>query len=94
MRPEDGVARSLRGDAYDRIPKQVFAVVAFNLADCASDEGVGNGGELRRFVEELDAMLGNAILEKSQVTRARKAVLRLMQAEAGNDELRNEGAAR
>ncbi len=46
----DGVVREICAPAYDAIPKSVFAVVAWYLADCASDEGVGNGGEVRRFV--------------------------------------------
>ena len=78
MNHGDEPARALWGEAYERIPKSVFAVVAYYLCDCASDEGVGQGGELRRFVEELEAMESNGILEKVQVRLARNAVERLM----------------
>lgn len=69
----DRVARDLWGLAYDAIPKSVFAVVAWHLADCASDEGVGNDGEVRRFVEELEAMRSNGTLDERQVKRALRA---------------------
>jgi hypothetical protein len=52
----------------------VFAVVSWYLSDCASDEGVGRGGEVRRFVEELEAMKSNAILGEQQVNRALRAL--------------------
>ena len=73
----DGVAREIWGSAYDAIPKSVFAVLAWYLAppaDCASDEGVGNDGELRRFAEELEAMHSNGILGERQVKRAQRAL--------------------
>lgn len=76
---DDGVAREIWGSAYDAIPKSVFAVVAWYLADCASDEGVGNDGELRRFAEELEAMHSNGILGERQVKRAQRALAGLDQ---------------
>jgi hypothetical protein len=79
----DHAARALWGRAYDELPKSVFAVVAWYLADCASDEGVGHGGEVRRFIEELDAMKSNGILDAVQVDRALAALAR---------EARREGA--
>lgn len=89
----DEVARGLWGGAYAATPKGVFAVVAFYLCDCASDEGVGQGGELRRFVEELDALQVSGILLKDQVRRARRAVERLMQRDGGGAR-HNEGEPR
>ena len=78
---DDSIARDLWGQAYDAIPKSVFAVVAWYLADCASDEGVGNGGELRRFIEELEAMGSNGILDERQVKKALRSVARPEQGE-------------
>ena len=78
---DDRVARNLWGAAYDAIPKSVFAVVSWYLADCASDEGVGNEGEVRRFVEELEAMRSNGILDERQVKRALSAAAGLAQQE-------------
>lgn len=71
---EDQAARELWGDAYGAIPKSVFAVAAWYLSDCASDEGVGNGGELRRFREELEALKASGILPEPQVKRAMRAL--------------------
>ena len=92
MTQADEVARSLWGGAYESIPKAVFAVVAYHLSDCASDEGVGQGGELRRFSEELDAMQSNGILDKGHVRRARNAVKRLMRC-AEPDEANDDGGS-
>lgn len=71
---KDQVARSLWGRAYDEIPKSVFAVVAFYLADVASTEGVGNGGEVERFRQELEALLKNQIIDEAQARNALKAL--------------------
>lgn len=89
----DEVARQLWGEAYGATSKAVYAVVAYYLADCASDEGVGQGGELRRFVEELDALQASGILQKVQVRRARRAVEQLMRLD-GSDASPNEGDSR
>jgi hypothetical protein len=70
----DSVAREIRGSAYDAIPKSVFGVVVWYLADCASDGGVDNDGELQRFAEELEAMHSNGILGERQVKRAQRAL--------------------
>ena len=71
---DDSVARQLWGDAYEKIPKSLFAVVAWYVCDVASNEGAGNGGELRRFLEELDAMETNQIVSAAQIKRARTAI--------------------
>lgn len=72
----DATARSIWGAAtYEAIPKSVFAVVAWYLADCASNAGVGNGGEINRFLEELDAMQANGILDEKQIAKVKAAIL-------------------
>jgi hypothetical protein len=64
----DWQAKRLWGeDAYRAIPKSVFAVAAWHLSDCASEEGVGQDGEVRRFIEELEALKSSDILLASQV---------------------------
>ena len=65
----DSIARHLYGEAYDRIPKSVFAVMAWYLADACSDDGVGNDGELARLQDELKALRGQ-VLDERQADRA------------------------
>lgn len=69
----DSTARHLYGEAYDKIPKSVFAVMAWYLADACSDEGVGNNGELARLEEELKALRGQ-VLDERQANRALAAI--------------------
>lgn len=72
-------ARSLWGAAFDAIPKSVFAIAAWYLADCASDEGFGQGGEVQRFREELEALNGSGILSEQATQKAIRALERLAQ---------------
>jgi hypothetical protein len=69
----DNAAINLWGEAYARIPKSVFAIVAWYLADICNDVGAGNGQAVARFIEELDALRSNGILNLDQVRRARAA---------------------
>lgn len=69
----DDIARNLYGPAYDKIPKSVFAVMAWYLADACSDAGVGNDGELLRLQDELKALRGQ-ILDVRQANRALAAL--------------------
>jgi hypothetical protein len=55
-------------------PRACSRLWPWYLSDCGSDEGVGHGGEVRRFVEELEAMKSNAILGEQQVNRALRAL--------------------
>lgn len=63
----DAAAREHWGVAYDQIPKSVFAVLAWRLADRlgAYPEGI--------CIEELRA-LGNQIIDLKQADRAIKAI--------------------
>ena len=74
---DDQEARALWGAAFNAIPKSAFALAAWYLADCASDEGVGQGGEVRRFREELDALRGSGILSEGATHKAMHALERL-----------------
>lgn len=73
MGKQDRAARELFGPAYDGIPKSVFAVAAYYLADACSDEGVGQGAALKRLREEIDALDGQ-IIDPVQAKRARAAL--------------------
>lgn len=70
---DDHAARMLLGPAYDRIPKSVFAVAAYYLADACSDEGVGNDGAIKRLRKEFEA-LGGQVIEAAQAKRALAAL--------------------
>src|SRR5690606_3637901 len=52
----DGHARAAWGSAYDAIPKSVFALAAWHLANVASDSADSDGAAERRFVEEVAAL--------------------------------------
>lgn len=68
----DFAARVRWGEVYDKTPKSVFAVVAWHLANIASDEPDAPGAAEARFVEELRALMDNYLLPAEQA----KAVLR------------------
>lgn len=70
---DDHAARMLFGPAYERIPKSVFAVAAYYLADACSEEGVGNDGAIKRLREEFEA-LGGQVIDPAQAKRARAAL--------------------
>lgn len=72
----DRAARELLGDAYDRIPKSVFAVAAYYLADACSDAGVGNDDAINRLRQEFEA-LGGQIIDPVQAKRAIAALDKL-----------------
>lgn len=74
---DDRVARAFFGEAYDGIPKSVFAVAAYYLADACSDEGVEQGAALKRFREEVDA-LGGLIIGPAQAKRSLAALRKLV----------------
>lgn len=72
----DYEAVALWGPAYADIPKSVFAVVAWYLADISSEAGADNGQAQARFIEELKALRGNGILPAEQVARALSSLAR------------------
>lgn len=73
---DDTVARDLFGDAYDRIPKSVFAVAAYYLADACSEDGVGNGQAIERLREEFTCLAGQ-VIDPAQAQRAIRALARI-----------------
>lgn len=62
------------GEAFDAIPKSVWAVVAWHLANVASGEADADGAALARFREELDALIAAGIIPEAQGKRALKAL--------------------
>lgn len=67
---DDGAAAHVWGRAYAAIPKSVFAMACWHLADVASDAGVGNGQAELRFMEEIEALRDNRLISPSQAKRA------------------------
>lgn len=72
---KDGAARAAWGDAYAAIPKSVFAIVAWHLANVASDSADDDGAAEKRFVEELAALRDGGHLDRAQATSAIKAII-------------------
>jgi hypothetical protein len=71
---QDRSARLAWGDAYDAIPKSVFALSAWHLANVASDSADASGAAERRMVEELVALRDGGHLPTEQADRAIKAI--------------------
>lgn len=67
----DFAARDVWGDdVYDDIPKSVFALAAYYLADVCSDSPDEHGAAHTRFCEEIQALASNGIMDASQAKRA------------------------
>lgn len=77
---QDGAARRAWGDAYDSIPKSVFAIAAWHLANVASGNADAVGAAEQRMIEELEA-LQYGHLPQAQATRAIKALRAIAKAE-------------
>lgn len=73
---KDLAAQAAWGEAYDAIPKSVFALAAWHLANLASGEADAHGAAARRFCDELCALMGSGILDAAQGKRAVAAVER------------------
>jgi len=63
-------------EIYQAIPKSVFALACWHLADACSDSGVGNGESEKRFIEEIECLRDNGIIDKAQAKRAIAALIR------------------
>lgn len=63
----DYPARELWGDAYDHIPKSVFAVVAYSLA-------ARDGDALGSFAQQVSALTKGEIIDRAQSNRVLKAL--------------------
>jgi hypothetical protein len=70
----DQHARRAWGSAYDAIPKSVFAIAAWHLANVASGDADAPGSAELRMIEELEA-LRCGHLPVAQADRSIKAIL-------------------
>ena len=69
----DRAARVLWGDAYDAVPKSVFAVMAFYLAGGCVDSAEDFNLVRCRLIDEIEALSGQ-IIDKRQGDAAMKAM--------------------
>lgn len=70
----DQQAREHWGSAFDAIPKSVFAVAAWHLANVSSGTCDAPGAAEKRFLEELEALNASGILEDRQFKVAKRAM--------------------
>lgn len=61
--------------SYAKIPKSLFATVAWYLADVNSEKGAGNDQAIERFIEEIIALRDNGILPSKQANKALRALM-------------------
>lgn len=66
---DDQVARRMWGSAYNDIPKSVFALAAWHLANIASEDPDGEGQAEARFREEIEALASNKLITPAQAKR-------------------------
>lgn len=66
----DYPARELWGDAYDDIPKSIFAVVAYSLA---ARDGIAPDS----FREQVSALTRGGIIDQAQSRRVLKALAKI-----------------
>ena len=57
------------GMAYERIPKAVFAYIAWHLANGCSESADTQGAAVRRFLEEWNALEAHGLPKIDRVTR-------------------------
>ena len=76
----DAAARAHWGAVYEAIPKSVFAVAAWHLANVASGTADEDGAAEARFEEEIAALVEAGIMPADQGKRALRA-LRALQTE-------------
>jgi hypothetical protein len=62
----DVIAREHWGELYDKVPKSVFAVVAWHLANIASGSPDIPESAMSRFVEEVEALEANGLIPEGQ----------------------------
>lgn len=70
----DAAARRAWGRAYGDIPKSVFALVAWHLANMASDRAGEPGAAELMVVSEIKALAEGGHMDKKQALAAAKAI--------------------
>ena len=73
----DGAGRAAWGGAYDAIPKSVFAIAAWHLANAASGDADLPGAAEKRMIDEIAALRDNGFIDEDQANRAIKAIGRV-----------------
>ncbi|NVD44363.1 hypothetical protein [Qipengyuania atrilutea] len=71
LNKNDSEARALWGAAYEAMPKSVFAVMAYHLADLASEDG---DSAIGRALEEVNALAMNGLITETQHKNAARAL--------------------
>lgn len=71
---QDAAARRAWGEAFDSIPKSVFALAAWHLANVCSDCADAPGAAEARMIDELIALRDGGHLPAAQANRAIKAL--------------------
>lgn len=70
----DEAARRYWGDAYDHIPKSVFALVAWHLANRCSGNCDHPGAAEAEFIAEIRALFKADIMDVAQAKRTLNAL--------------------
>jgi hypothetical protein len=71
---DDAHARRAWGSAYDAIPKSVFALAAWHLANVSSESADSVGAAEDRMLEELIALRDGGHLPRAQADRSITAI--------------------
>lgn len=70
MKNDGAAAQAWGGTVYAAIPKSVFALIAFHLANLASGECDNPGAAEKRFLEEWDALIPHGLSEPAKKLRS------------------------
>ena len=68
----DVAARQAYGQAYDGIPKSVFALLAWHLANQVSGEADALGAAEQQLMQEINALVRQGQIEPAQARRPLK----------------------
>jgi hypothetical protein len=66
----DQAARVAWGEAYDEIPKSVFALVAWHLSNLTSENCDADGAAATRFLQEWRALVSHGASPPTKRVRA------------------------
>jgi len=77
IKNKDEGAKRLFGEAYEKIPKSVFAVMAWHFANAASGIADTPGAAEEIILTELFAVMEAGYITEAQSHSAKKAILKL-----------------
>lgn len=81
----DNEAVTLWGSAYADIPKSVFAVACWHLANLCSEEPDSPTGALARLADEIEALGLNGCITPEQAARSINALRKATNAKIGGE---------